>query len=98
MNRFAEKVYEIVRKVPRGKLTTYGAIAHALGTTASRAVGTALKNNRKIPETPCRRVVRSDRSVGQYLYGTEKKIVLLQSDDVIIENGKVTPSCIITGF
>jgi len=38
---FNEKCYELLRKVPKGKITTYRDLAHALGTRAYRAVGNA---------------------------------------------------------
>ena len=42
---FSEKCYNILRKVPRGKVTTYKEIANALGTKAYRAVGNAMNKN-----------------------------------------------------
>lgn len=55
MSFFAE-VYQVVRKVPKGKVTTYGEIARALGTKDARKVGWALHANND-PKTPCHRVV-----------------------------------------
>lgn len=51
-----EKVYEVVRKIPKGKVATYGQIAEMVGTRDSRKVGWALHAN-KDPKTPCHRVV-----------------------------------------
>jgi len=45
MKKFNERCYEILRKVPKGKVTTYKALAHALNTKAYRAVGTAMNKN-----------------------------------------------------
>jgi|SRR3990167_7411910 len=45
MNQFYEKVYKKLRKVPRGKVTTYKALAHAVNSKAYRAVGTAMNKN-----------------------------------------------------
>jgi|SRR3989344_473797 len=57
MNNFNQKVYEIVRKVPKGKVTTYGQIARELGNPRwSRQVGWALHQNRSA-QVPCHRVV-----------------------------------------
>ena len=54
---FNQKVYEIVKKVPKGKVTTYGQIAAELGNPRwSRQVGWALHQN-KSSEVPCHRVV-----------------------------------------
>ena len=51
-----EKVYEIVRDIPKGKVATYGQIAKVLGTRDPRKVGWALAGN-KDEKTPCHRVV-----------------------------------------
>ena len=53
---FFEQVYQLVRQIPEGKVTTYGEIARALGTRDARRVGHALHANRD-PETPCHRVI-----------------------------------------
>lgn len=53
------KIYEIVRKVPKGKVTSYGAIAEAIGTkTTARMVGWAMNaSHTAIPKVPAHRVV-----------------------------------------
>jgi len=58
-NNFREKVYEIVRKIPKGKVTTYGAIAKELH-MSPRIVGAALHLNPYQGEVPCHRVVNRD--------------------------------------
>lgn len=58
---FYDKVYEIVRQIPKGKVATYGQIAMILGSPkASRAVGYALHFNPDPENTPCFRVVNRD--------------------------------------
>jgi methylated-DNA-[protein]-cysteine S-methyltransferase len=52
MKTFSDKVYDLLRKVPKGRVTTYKAIAHALGTRAYRGVGQAMKRNPYAPEVP----------------------------------------------
>lgn len=59
VNNFFKSVYEVVRKVPRGKVVTYSQIAKALGTRDARKVGWALHANRD-KKTPCHRVVNKD--------------------------------------
>ena len=57
---FKEEVYQLVRKIPRGEVSTYGSIAEKLGKRRwSRQVGWALHQNTD-PETPCHRVVDSN--------------------------------------
>jgi methylated-DNA-[protein]-cysteine S-methyltransferase len=83
---FNERVYALTRRVPRGRVTTYGEIARAMGTTAYRAVGNALNRAEGIP---CHRVVRSDGSVGGYAHGTERKTEMLRREGVEIVGGMV---------
>jgi methylated-DNA-[protein]-cysteine S-methyltransferase len=45
---FSKQCYQLLKKVPKGKVVTYSDIAHALGCKAYRAVGTAMKSNLKI--------------------------------------------------
>jgi O6-methylguanine-DNA--protein-cysteine methyltransferase len=52
MKTFAEKSYDLLRKVPKGRVTTYKEIAHALGTRAYRGVGQAMKRNPYSPKVP----------------------------------------------
>lgn len=91
---FSEKVYEVLRQVPKGKVTTYKELARKLGSKAYRAVGTAMKNNPSAPEVPCHRVVKSDGKIGGYMgkmTGEEiaKKVVLLRNEGVEVIGGKV---------
>ncbi len=81
---FQEQVYALTRKVPKGKVTTYADLAHALGIAGYRSVGTALGKNPDIPATPCHRVVKSNGHVGQYAFNTPKKIALLRSEGIKI--------------
>lgn len=71
---FAERCYSFLRKVPSGKLTTYKALATAMGTKAYRAVGTAMNKNPYAPEVPCHRVVNSNGKVGGYAKGTKRRL------------------------
>ncbi len=50
MEKFADKAYDLLRKVPEGRVTTYKEIAHALGTKAYRGIGQAMKRNPSAPE------------------------------------------------
>lgn len=78
MKTFTEKVHEVVKKIPKGKVLTYTQVAVKAGNPkAVRAVGSAMKKNFN-PEIPCHRVVCADGSVGQYNRGgpEEKKRIL----------------------
>ncbi len=92
---FDEKVWKLMERIPKGKVTTYGLIAKELNTKAYRAVGNACRKNPYAPRIPCHRVVRSDGSVGGFAGKTSgptviRKIRLLKRENVDIKNGKVT--------
>lgn len=86
---FAERCYELLKMIPKGKVTTYAEMAKALDSKAWRAVGTAMAKNSRLIVIPCHRVVRSDGTVGEYALGTDKKSKLLSSEGIEIDNGKV---------
>lgn len=80
---FTEKVYEIVKRIPRGTVLTYKEVAIKLGNPgAARAVGSALKKNYN-PEIPCHRVIRSNGALGEYNRGTTIKTKLLKEEGAI---------------
>ena len=85
MNTF-EKIYEQVRKIPEGKVATYGQIAMLAGNPRwSRVVGYALHNNPKPGVIPCHRVVKKDGSLTPaFAFGGENvQRDLLLSEGVI---------------
>jgi len=85
---FSQQCYELAKKIPRGKVTTYKAIAHALKTKAYRAVGNAMNKN-KDKKIPCHRVINSNCSLGGYNKGLKTKIKLLKKDGIKIKNKKI---------
>ena len=70
MNTF-EKIYEVVKKIPRGKVASYGQVALAAGNPRwSQVVGYALHVNPAPGEIPCHRVVRKDgRLADSFAFG-----------------------------
>lgn len=81
---FQQKVYSVVRKIPKGKVLTYKDVARKIGNPgAARAVGNALNKNRS-KDVPCHRVVRSDGKVGGYYWGTPAKIKILKKEGAIL--------------
>ena len=64
MNNF-EKVYAVVRKIPKGKVATYGQVAKLSGLKSPRVVGNILHKNSNPHEIPCHRVVNS---IGKLAY------------------------------
>ena len=63
---FEQRVYALVRLIPRGRVITYKTLARSLGCRCARAVGQALKRNPYAPEVPCHRVIRADLTLGGY--------------------------------
>jgi methylated-DNA-[protein]-cysteine S-methyltransferase len=91
---FDEKVWKLMERIPRGKVTTYGQIARKLNTKAYRAVGNACRKNPYAPRVPCHRVVRSDGTIGGFGGKTSGKSViakaqLLHKENVEVRNGRV---------
>ncbi|MEW6605083.1 MAG: MGMT family protein [Thermoproteota archaeon] len=77
----ASDVYDILVRIPEGKVTTYGDIAKALGHPgASRAIGRILNKNPNPIIVPCHRVVMSDGSIGGYAFGKVRKKELLKKE------------------
>ncbi|RLC40311.1 MAG: 6-O-methylguanine DNA methyltransferase [Candidatus Nealsonbacteria bacterium] len=77
---FKQKVFKIVKKIPRGKVLTYKEVAEKAGKPrAWRAVGNILAKN-KNPTIPCHRVIRSDGEIGGYNKGRRKKRELLKKE------------------
>ena len=87
--KFQEKVYSVLKKIPKGQVSTYGAIAKVLGNKSYRAVGNALNKNPYSPKVPCHRVVKSNGEVGGFAHGTRKKIEMLRKEGITINRGKV---------
>ena len=86
---FKEKCCNLVKKIPKGKITTYKEIAESLGTKGYRAVGNVLNKNPNLITVPCHRVVKSNGEVGGYAKGMERKIELLKKEGIPIENNKI---------
>ena len=93
MNSFNEKCYKILRKVPKGKVTTYGEIARKLNSKAYRAVGNAMNKNPQgflnNGNVPCHRVVGSDGKLVGFAHGLKKKEEMLKREGIEIKNGKI---------
>ena len=89
---FSELVYNACRKIPKGKVTTYGEIAKVIGKPkAFRAVGQALRRNPYAPEVPCHRVIASSGKLHGFSgkMNNPKKAELLCKEGVEIKNGKI---------
>jgi AraC family transcriptional regulator, regulatory protein of adaptative response / methylated-DNA-[protein]-cysteine methyltransferase len=78
---FQERVWQELRKIPRGQTSTYTEVALALGQPrAARAVARACAQNPLAVLTPCHRVVRKDNDLAGYRWGLERKTKLLERE------------------
>ncbi|MFH1209115.1 MAG: MGMT family protein [Candidatus Omnitrophota bacterium] len=78
---FEKKVYRMLRRVPAGKVLSYGELAKRAGYPgAARAVGSAMKKNRLPIVIPCHRVISSSGGVGEYSAGKKWKRWLLEHE------------------
>ena len=78
---FQWRVWQALRRIPRGETASYQAIATAIGQPkAVRAVANACANNRVALVIPCHRVIREDGKLGGYRWGVERKEKLLATE------------------
>ena len=85
-----KKIYKKLLEVPKGKITTYGELAKAVGLkNGQRTIGQIMNKNPYPVIIPCHRVIRSDGNIGGYAYGEEIKSNMLTREGIIIKNGKI---------
>ena len=78
-----EYTYNLVRQIPDGKISTYGAVAKALGDIrASRAVGRMMNQNPDADDMPCFKIVYSDGRLGGFGLGIDDKIRRLMRENI----------------
>ena len=86
--KFQLKVWDYIKKIPRGSVKTYSQVAKAIGEPlAVRAVANAIGKNPLAPTIPCHRVIRSDGSLGGYSGkgGINTKKLLLKSEGITLK-------------
>lgn len=92
-NQFYESIFDIVRLIPHGRVTSYGAIAAYLGAkSGSRLVGWAMNiSHSVIPKVPAHRVVnRNGLLTGKMHFKDENEMQqLLESEGIVVENNQV---------
>ena len=92
VNTAATRIYDAVKKIPRGKVATYGQIATLAGNSRmARAVGNALHHNPDPDNIPCYRVVNSKGELsGEFAFGgSGRQAQLLKADGIEVVDGKV---------
>lgn len=91
MNTF-EKIYEVVKRIPKGQVASYGQVAALAGNRRwSRVVGYALHANPDPEHIPCHRVVTKEGKVSDAFAfgGGNRQMELLKKEGVGFKNGKV---------
>ncbi len=105
MTPLQEKTYKLLKTVPKGRVTTYKALATALHTKGYRAIGQFMRTNpysyQACPDpsadgrrVPCHRVVASDGTIGGFMGHTsgkeiERKIRMLRSEGIGVTGKKI---------
>ncbi|TDE05891.1 MGMT family protein [Flavobacterium sandaracinum] len=91
-DNFFERVYFIVRQIPYGKVTSYGAIAKALGTARSaRMVGWAMNASHNLEDVPAHRVVNRNGLLTGKLHfdGTNLMQQLLENEGIVVVENQI---------
>jgi methylated-DNA-protein-cysteine methyltransferase-like protein len=91
-DNFFERVYEVARQIPYGKVTSYGAIAKVLGAARSaRMVGWAMNASHNLEDVPAHRVVnRSGLLTGKHHFdGTNLMQQLLESEGIVVKENQI---------
>jgi methylated-DNA-[protein]-cysteine S-methyltransferase len=88
--KFEDRIYSLCRKIPKGRVSTYGELAKALHSRAFRAVGQAMRHNPYAPAVPCHRVVASDGTLGGFggKMNSRKKVAMLRKEGVFVKKRK----------
>ena len=91
-DNFFERVYAVVRQIPYGKVTSYGAIAKVLGTARSaRMVGWAMNSSHNLEDVPAHRVVnRNGLLTGKMHFdGTNLMQQLLENEGIVVVDNQI---------
>ena len=89
LKNFDQRVWQLLKMIPKGRVTSYKEIAKSLNSKAYRAVGQACGRNPYAPVVPCHRVVNASGSIGGFSDDLNKKIKLLEGEGITIKDGKI---------
>tara|TARA_Y100000310_G_scaffold345665_1_gene467944 strand:+ start:3823 stop:4125 length:303 start_codon:yes stop_codon:yes gene_type:complete len=89
MKNLIGKIYSNLKKVPKGKITTYKELAKSINSKAYRYVGTLMKTNKNPNKIPCFKVVKSNGNIGEYASGKKEKINRLNKENIKVKNNKI---------
>lgn len=88
MTEFQQLVYNALKKIPKGRVTTYKKLGIFIGCKSPRAIGQALRCNPFSPKVPCHRVIKSDGTIGGFAGAIDgeklqRKMSLLKKEGVL---------------
>ncbi|MCX7779007.1 MAG: MGMT family protein [Patescibacteria group bacterium] len=90
LTKFQQKVYNLLKKIPKGQVTTYKILAEAIGRPRNwRQIGKILSQNPNLKDFPCFRVIKSNGRVGGYSRGIKQKITFLRKNGIIIKKDRI---------
>lgn len=94
-----ENCYSLLKRIPKGKVTTYKELGRALNCKGYRAIGQILKRNSNLEDIPCFKVVKSNGEIGGYCGSSQKnilrKIEKLRNEGIeVIENKVELEKCL----
>jgi methylated-DNA-protein-cysteine methyltransferase-like protein len=86
-----DSIYEVVCLIPRGRISTYGAIAAYLGMkSGARMVGWAMNASHTLPDVPAHRVLnRVGALTGKHFFGGNRMQELLEAEGIQVENDQI---------
>ncbi|MDE1843123.1 MAG: MGMT family protein [Thaumarchaeota archaeon] len=97
--KLEHEVYKKLLQVPKGKVTTYGELAKAVGLkNGQRVIGRMMNKNPFPVIVPCHRVIMSDGKVGGYAWGEKVKTNMLSREGIEIKKGKIQNTDVIFRF
>jgi methylated-DNA-[protein]-cysteine S-methyltransferase len=91
MTLFQKKVFDALKQIPKGKVSTYKLLGDFISCNSAQAIGQALKKNTNAPAVPCHRIIKSDLSMGGYFGETSgetvlQKVELLKSEGIKLDS------------
>ena len=92
VDKLYETIYAVVRQVPPGRVTTYGAVARILGGCTAREVGYAMAATPSGSNVPWQRVINSQGKISPHGagYGTQHQRILLEEEGIVFDSsGKI---------
>jgi len=91
MNKLRDKIYQLVRDIPKGRISTYGSIALKAGGGGPRYVGWCLHHNPDHDKIPCHRVVSAKGKLAKTFAfgGLDGQVKHLKAEGISVSNGRI---------